>query len=123
MAITIKKGFCKNFKHDPSKGKWDHYYEILSVSYGKKKNADGKKEDEINVVYRPLYKSRVYELGKFDDHKNIREWIEPLPSQAFRDPKAERYEMVTDEEEIKALEKVRDEMYAELPTEFTVEIE
>ena len=42
------KGFYKHYKHDPSRGPYDHMYEVIGIG----RNTE---EKTYTVLYRPLY--------------------------------------------------------------------
>lgn len=99
-------GFYYHYKHDP-KNEVGHYaYEVLNIAHhteieGWDKNAF--------VIYRPLYKSGVYELGKHWDARPIKMFLEDVEKDG---KKMHRFTKITDQKIISELEKIKKEMYA-----------
>jgi|SRR3989344_3697920 len=104
-----ENGFYYHYKHDP-KGAINNYaYEVVGV--GCHTEDDCRPEDQNMVVYRPLYKSSVFEAGKLFDLRPLEMWMEKITREGKTFP---RFQKITDPEIIEILKKIKDEMYSQL---------
>lgn len=100
--IIPEKGFYRHYKHDEN-GEINNYtYEVLGV--GHHTENDG----EFFVVYRPLYESRVYKMGKLFDVRPLELFMENVIKESEILP---RFWQITDKKIIAELEKIKKEMY------------
>lgn len=101
-----EKGFYYHYKHDPSGEVNNYAYEVLGV--GHYTENDLPPENANMVVYRPLYKSLVYEAGKLFDLRPLEMFLEEVVKDGKSSP---RFKKITDENIIAQLEKIKKEMY------------
>ena len=106
---TLHKGFYKSHDLDLHAAPGTGYFELLNVAHNKRLPSI--------ITYRPLWKSYVYELGRQWDYKPIADWFAPT------DSGKERYELVTDRDEIRMLEQIKQDLYPTEPEAFTVTID
>ena len=106
MNKEPEKGFYYHYKHKTENGIKDYAYEVLNI--GHHTEIEGLDESAM-VVYRPLYESAgVYKIGKHWDVRPLAMFMEEVTKDEKTFP---RFTKITDEEIIKKLEQVRDEMY------------
>lgn len=99
-------GLYYHYKHDPS-GEFNNYaYEVVGV--GHHTEDDARPIDAFMVVYRPLYKAFVYELGKLFDIRPLSMFMEEAEKDGERLP---RFIRITDAETVAKLTALRDSMY------------
>ncbi len=102
---SLEPGFYYHYKHDP-KGSINNYaYEVLNIAHhteikGWDKNAF--------VIYRPLYESSFYKLGKHWDARPLKMFVEKV----IKDSKEmNRFTKITDRKIISELEKIKEKIY------------
>ena len=99
-------GFYYHYKHDPDGPIEDYAYELVGV--GVHTEEDCRDEDANMAVYRPLYRSVVYEEGKLV-------WLRPLSMWKETVEKGGktmlRFRKIEDPELISRLAEIRNEMY------------
>jgi len=101
-----EKGFYYHYKHDPNGPINNYAYEMIGV--GCHTEDDCRPEDANMVVYRPIYKSSVYNAGKLFDLRPLDMWI----GEIVKDGKnILRFRMIKDKSVICELEKIRQQMY------------
>lgn len=101
-----EKGYYYHYKHDP-KGDVNNYaYEVIGV--GCHTEDDCREQDQNLMVYRPLYKSSVYEAGRLFDIRPLEMWMEDVEVDGVSVP---RFKLITDEEVIAQLDDIRTDMY------------
>jgi hypothetical protein len=105
-ARVPEKGFYYHYKHDPKGSVGNYAYEVIGVGYHTED--DCRPEDVNLVVYRPLYESSVYKMGKFFDIRPLEMFLENVTKESKTFP---RFQRVTDPAVIVELEKIRAEMY------------
>jgi hypothetical protein len=92
-------GFYKSYKHQPDAELGNFIYQVLNITSVKDLGKNF-------VTYRPLYKSFVYNMGQWNDGKEISEWFKPLPSGQIR------YSLIEPgSEEYRTCEQLIDELY------------
>ena len=97
-----ENGFYYHYKHDPS-GEINNYaYEIIGVGH------HTENETEFFVIYRPLYESTVYQMGKFYDVRPVNMFMEEVQKDGHHFP---RFIKITDQETISKLEEIKNKMY------------
>jgi hypothetical protein len=107
-ARIPEKGFYYHYKHDP-KGPINNYaYEVMGVGFHTED--DCRPEDVNMVVYRPLYESSVYTLGKFFDIRPLGMFMEGVTKGEKIFP---RFTKITDPVTIALLETIKQTMYGE----------
>ena len=100
-----EKGFYYHYKHDPSKNVSNYAYEVLNIGYHTEMEDPN---DRMMVVYRPLYKSFVYEAGNRWDVRPLSMFMEDVT----KDGKTiKRFTKITDPKIISELDKMKVEMY------------
>ncbi len=105
-AKVPEKGFYYHYKHDPNGSVNNYAYEIMGVGYH---TEDDCRPEDINmVVYRPLYESSVYTAGKFFDLRPLGMFMEEVTKDGITRP---RFQKITDQKVIAALEMIRAQMY------------
>ena len=100
-----KKGFYYHYKHDP-KGEVNSYaYEVLNIAH----HTEIESWDEnAFVIYRPLYESSVYKLGKHWDARPLHMFMESVVKGR---KEMKRFTKITNPKIISELEQIRDKMY------------
>ena len=101
-----EKGFYYHYKHDPSKSLNDYAYEVVGV--GVHTEDDCRPEDANMVVYRPLYESTVFKVGKLFDLRPLEMWMGNVEKDGKTFP---RFQKITDEKIISELEVIKQKMY------------
>ncbi len=101
------KGFYYHYKHDENGDMGNYTYEVLNM--GHHTEIEGWNKNAL-VIYRPLYESSVYKLGKHWDARPLKMFLEPVMKDGKEVP---RFRKITDPEIISKLEKIRDDMYRE----------
>src|SRR3989338_4361282 len=97
-------GFFYHYKHDPSKDISNYAYEVLSIAHHTEIKNSG---DSALVIYRPLYESYVYKIGKHWDARPMSMFMENVT----RDGKGvKRFTKITDPKVISELEKIKKQM-------------
>lgn len=99
-------GFYYHYKHDPNAEFNNHAYEVMGV--GHHTEIDGLEESAM-VMYRPLYESSVYKIGKHWDLRPIDMFLDPVTKDGKTFP---RFQIITETDVITKLEKIRQEMYS-----------
>lgn len=105
-TIVPEKGFYYHYKHDPQGDVNNYAYEVVGV--GHHTEDDCRPEDVNMVVYRPLYDAFVYKNGKMFDLRPLDMWMGEVEKEGKT---FLRFSRITDEESVKALEEIRNEMY------------
>lgn len=105
-AHVPAKGFYYHYKHDPAGPVNNYAYEVMGV--GHHTEDDCRPEDAFMVVYRPLYDSYVYTLGKFFDVRPLAMFMEEIEKEGKRLP---RFTRIEDPAVISELTRIRDAMY------------
>ncbi len=100
-----ERGFYYHYKHDSIKGIADYAYEVLNIAHHTE--IEGLEESAM-VVYRPLYETSVYKIGKHWDVRPLSMFMENVTKGEKSFP---RFKKITDLEVIAELEKIRDDMY------------
>ena len=95
-----EKGFYFHYKHDPSRGEFDHYYEVVGVG----RNTE---EKTFTVLYRPLYENDFLKPADYQS-RPLAMFMENVEIGGKTVP---RFTHITDKELIAKLEKLRDNMY------------
>lgn len=101
-----EKGFYYHYKHDPEGPVNGYAYEVMGV--GHHTEDDCRPEDAYMVVYRPLYESYVYKLGKFFDVRPLSMFMEEVEKEGKRLP---RFSRIEDPAVLAELTHIRDAMY------------
>ena len=103
--IEPEKGFYYHYKHD-LRGEVNNYaYEILNIAHHTEiENL----EEGTMVIYRPLYESSVYKIGKHWDARPLKMFMESVVKDGRE---IQRFTKITDPGVISELEKIRDKMY------------
>jgi hypothetical protein len=100
-----EKGFYYHYKHDPKGEVGNYAYEVLNIAH----HTEVERLDaSAMVVYRPLYKAPVYDLGKHWDVRPLAMFLENVTKEGNTIP---RFTLITDSEIISKLQKIRDELY------------
>lgn len=100
-------GFYIHYKHKPDGELGNYWYQVLNL-------AEMKDQKMTVVIYRPLYKSLVYQAGRIWDGKLLSEWMLPLPEEKITDSVKERYRLVrADSAEYDLCLKLVKELYGE----------
>jgi hypothetical protein len=100
-----EKGFYYHYKHDPAGDIGKYAYEVLNIAYHTEiENPD----ERMLVIYRPLYKSFVYEAGNRWDARPLTMFMEKVVKDGRE---MERFTKIADSKVISELEKIRDQMY------------
>jgi len=106
MIAIPEKGFYYHYKHSPGKDIYDYAYEILNIAHHTE--IDGLDESAM-VVYRPVYESSVYKLGKHWDARPLASFMEPVT----KDGKTfDRFQKITDPFLIQQFQEKILEMYS-----------
>lgn len=104
--LSIEPGYYYHYKHDP-KGVVNNYaYRVFGVGHHTEK--DCRPEDELMMVYRPLYEAYVYTHGKMFDLRPLAMALETVEKDGVAIP---RFKKITDEATITALREIEKEMY------------
>ena len=98
-----EKGFDYHYKHDQSGAINNYAYEVVGVGYHTEENG------KYFVVYRPLYESFVYKMGKLFDLRPIQMFMENINKDSQTLP---RFEKITDIKIIAELEEIKKKMYS-----------
>ncbi len=97
-----EKGFYYHYKHDKN-GEINNYaYEVVGVGHHTENDTD------FFVIYRPLYESTVYKMGKFFDVRPVDMFMEEVNKDGQTFP---RFQKITDKETISKLEEIKNKMY------------
>lgn len=103
-----EKGFYYHYKHDPNGEVNNYAYEVMGVGI------HTEIDNHFMVVYRPLYKSFVYNNGLDFDVRPLDMFLEEVQEVALSDGRiysGPRFVKVEDGEVIKKLEEIRKEMW------------
>ena len=101
-------GFYYHFKHDSGLTINNYAYEVLGVAYD---TEDG----TLSVIYRPLYE--LISNPVFKETKDDKFTLFARPLKMFTEKIAkngavvQRFTLITDQKTIKALERIRDQLY------------
>lgn len=114
MALTLPERtpeprFYYHYKHDPSKGPYDHAYLIHEVGFHTEN--DCAPRDRVMQVYRPVYESSVYKAGRCFDLRPLEMFYQPAEWQGRQ---VERFTRITDEATLELLRARYREMYPPL---------
>lgn len=98
-------GFYYHYKHDPDGSVNNYAYEVMGIGHHTEVES---LEESAMVMYRPLYDSSVYKLGKRWDLRPVKMFMESVT----KDGKTiARFTKITDERILAELSEVRDKMY------------
>jgi hypothetical protein len=111
-----EKGFYYHYKHDPNGPVNMYAYELIGTAFDSE--AVGFHSEKVDdflrkevVVYKPLYKdSLTYKSGRDFWTRAVSNFTENVTKDGRTFP---RFQKIIDEQVIKDLEKIRDEMYLE----------
>ncbi|MFZ2150307.1 MAG: DUF1653 domain-containing protein [Minisyncoccia bacterium] len=109
MKIPAKipgKGFYYHYKHNPAGTVNNYAYELIGVAMHTE--ADCRPEDANLAIYLPIYESGAYRAGKFLDARPLEMFMENTTKENKTFP---RFQKITDEKVITALQKIKGEMY------------
>lgn len=98
-------GFYYHYKHDQNGDVGNYAYEVLNIAHHTE--IEGL-DDSAMIVYRPLYESSVYKLGKHWDVRPLSMFMENVKKDG---KEISRFTKITDSKIILELEKIRDKMY------------
>lgn len=97
-----ENGFYYHYKHDP-KGEVNNYaYEVVGIGHHTENDTD------FFVIYRPLYESTVYKMGKFFDVRPVDMFMEEVVKNGEVFP---RFQKIIDQKIIAELENIKNKMY------------
>lgn len=99
-------GFYYHYKHDEAKGVADYAYYIYGV--GVHTEDDCRPEDQFMQVYRPLYDSLVYRMGKFFDLRPLHMFYEKA---LWQGREVERFTAISDPATLAELTVIKAQMY------------
>jgi hypothetical protein len=100
-----EKGYYYHYKHNPNGEAGNYTYEVLNIAHHTEVEGS---ENSAMVIYRPLYESYVYKLGKRWDARPLSMFMENV----IKDGKTlKRFTIITDPKIILELEKIKVEMY------------
>ncbi len=116
MSLAMPKrvpevGFYYHYKHDSSGEVNNYAYEVLGVGFHTEDDVrDG---EEHFLIYRPLYEASVYKASKelgipCFDARPLEMWMSNVEKDGRTIP---RFQKITDEDVVKRLEEIRDQMY------------
>ncbi|HVO28676.1 MAG TPA: DUF1653 domain-containing protein [Candidatus Paceibacterota bacterium] len=100
------QGFYYHYKHDPHGTVNNYAYEVIGV--GCHTEDDCRTEDANLVVYRPLYESSVYKVGKLFDIRPLGMFMENIVKDGQTIP---RFHKITDPAIIAQLAIIQKQMY------------
>lgn len=101
-----ENGFYYHYKHDVAGPVNNYAYEVVGV--GHHTEDDCRPEDANMVVYRPLYDTFVYRMGKLYDLRPLEMWMGDV---VYNGETVRRFTRITSPEVISELEAKRAEMY------------
>ena len=101
-----EKGFYYHYKHDPNGPINTYAYELIGV--GCHTEDDCRPEDANMAIYRPIYESSVYKVGKLFDIRPLDMWMGKIMKDGKNIP---RFSKINDESIIEQLKKIGQEMY------------
>lgn len=102
-----ENGFYYHYKHDLLGAVNSYAYEVVGVGCHTEDNCLPR--DANMVVYRPLYESLVYVVGRFFHLRPLQMWMGNVTKDGKTFP---RFVKITDRHVITELEEIRDEMYS-----------
>lgn len=94
------KGFYRHYKHNPQKGFNDHIYEVIGIALHSE-------EKTYFVAYRPVYINKYLSPANF----SVRPLAMFLENVEVDGKVLPRFEYITDENLVKELISIRDEIY------------
>lgn len=101
-----ENGFYYHYKHDPAVS-FNHYaYEVTGIGHHSER--EGLDDTSAFVMYRPLYETDIYKIGKHWNLRPLAMFIEDVTKDGKTFP---RFQKITDESVLAELAKVRDLMY------------
>ena len=100
-------GFYYHYKHQPDGAMNNYAYEVIGI--GLHTESDRADPDHTLVVYRPLYKSFVYQQGQLFDIRPLRNFMEKVKIGRRSVP---RFAPSKDTVIIESLLNVRHQMYS-----------
>jgi hypothetical protein len=95
-------GLYYHYKHDPEGTINNYAYEVMGVGH------HTEDDKTFFVVYRPLYESSVYKMGKLFDIRPLEMFMEQVTKDGKTFP---RFQKITDPKTISQLETIKQEMY------------
>jgi hypothetical protein len=99
---TPATGFYYHYKHDPNGSINNYVYEVLGTGH------HTEEENSFLVVYRPLYESFVYKIGKLFDIRPLNMFMEQVTKEGKT---FARFQKITNAQTISELQAIRDQMY------------
>ncbi len=105
-AKVPELGFYYHYKHNPENGIQDYAYEVMGV--GIHTEDDCRLEDANMVVYRPLYETSFYTVGKFFALRPLDMWMGEVTK---NEKTFQRFQKITDPAIIAELEVIKKKMY------------
>lgn len=101
----IKKGYYYHFKHKKNGDINNCAYEVIGI--GLHSEGEHRVEDTL-VIYRPLYESVGYKMGKMYDLRPLAMFLENVKKEGKT---VKRFQLIEDKKIIQELDEIKKRMY------------
>jgi hypothetical protein len=101
----VKKGYYYHYKHVDHGDINNYAYEVIGI--GLHSEGNHKIEDTL-VIYRPIYESVGYKMGKMYDLRPIAMFLENVKKEGGT---VKRFQLIEDKNIIAELEEIKKRMY------------